>query len=131
MEIFDMHVHAENTPATPKNLLERLSLAGVYGCSVISNQPKEMDAKDGTDFDTRLSEILAWTEGYEDRLIPILWVHPDEEGISAKIEKAAKAGVAAFKVICNNFYVGEQKSMDMLEKIAALDKPVIFHSEVL
>ena len=53
MRIFDMHVHAENTPPSPKNLLERLALAGVYGCSVISNQPLEMDSALGTDFDTR------------------------------------------------------------------------------
>jgi len=131
MEIFDMHVHAENTPPTPKLLLERLALAGIYGCSVISNQPLEMDAEAGTDFDTRLSEILGWTDGYEDRLIPVLWVHPDEDNIREKIGKASEAGVAAFKVICNNFYVGEQKSMDMLEKIAELDKPVMFHSGIL
>ena len=126
-----MHVHAENTPPSPKNLLERLALAGVYGCSVISNQPLEMDSALGTDFDTRLSEILGWTAGYADRLIPVLWVHPYEDNACEKIKKAAEAGVAAFKVICNNFYVGEQKSMDMLEKIAELNKPVIFHSGIL
>ena len=131
MKIFDMHVHAENTPPAPALLLERLALAGVYGCSVISNQPREMDAETGTDFDARLAEVLAWTKGYEDRLIPVLWMHPDEGNISEKISKASKAGVAAFKVICNNFCVGEQKSMDMLEKIAELGKPVIFHSGIL
>lgn len=131
MEIFDMHVHAEATPPAPEQLLARLASAGVCGCSVISNQPRQMNAREGTDFDARLAEILAWTCGYEDRLIPVLWVHPDEDNLQANIQKAADAGVAAFKVICNNFYVGEQKSMDMLEKIASLDKPVIFHSGIL
>ena len=131
MKIFDMHVHAENTPPAPKSLLDSLAKAGVYGCSVISNQPLQMDAKEGTDFDARLAEILAWSKGYEDRIVPVLWIHPDEEDLNAKIQKASDAGVAAFKVICNNFYVGEQKSMDMLEKIASLDKPVIFHSGIL
>ena len=131
MKIFDMHVHAKNTPPKPEKLLEELGKAGVWGCSVISNRPKEMSADTGTDFDTRLKEITEWTMGYGDRLIPILWIHPREEGILEKIDIAANAGVAAFKVICNNFYVGENKSMDMLEKIAALGKPVMFHSGIL
>ena len=131
MKIFDMHVHAKNTTPEPQRLISQLAEAGIYGCSVISNRPKEMTAETGTDFDTRLLEIMSWTRGYEDRLVPILWIHPDEDDILNKIEIAAKAGVAAFKVICNNFYVGENKSMDMLEKIAKLGKPVMFHSGIL
>lgn len=131
MDIFDMHVHAENTPPDPEGLLSRLALAGVQGSSVISNQPIEMDERDGTDFDARLAEVLAWTRGYEDRLVPVLWMHPDEGDVKRKIRRAVDAGVAAFKVICNNFYVGEAKSMDMLEAIAAEGKPVIFHSGIL
>ena len=131
MEIFDMHVHAENTPPAPENLLRNLALAGVSGCSVISNQPLEMDAVLGTDFDARLLEVLSWTRGYEDRLVPVLWMHPYEGDIKNKLKKAKEAGVLAIKIICNNFYVGDQKSMDMLEEVAALELPVIFHSGIL
>lgn len=131
MKIFDMHVHAKNTVPNPERLLSQLSEVGVWGCSVISNMPYEMSPETGSNFETRLAEILNWTRGYEDRLIPILWIHPDEEGILDKISAAAGTGVAAFKIICNNFYVGENKCMDLLEKIAALDKPVMFHSGIL
>ena len=131
MKIFDMHVHAKNTTPQPERLLSQLSEAGVWGCSVISNRPPEMTPETGSDFESRLSEILTWTKGYEDRLIPILWIHPDEEKILDKVSIAADAGVAAFKMICNNFYVGENKSMDVLEKIAALGKPIMFHSGIL
>lgn len=131
MEIFDMHVHAKNTPPQPERLLSELAQAGVSGCCVFSNRPKEMTVEEGTDYKTRLNEILAWTKGYEDRLFPVLWVHPNEEGLDEKIENAVENGVMAFKVICNNFYVGETKSMDMLSKIASLKKPVFFHSGIL
>jgi len=131
MEIFDMHVHAQNTPPAPERLLARLAEAGVYGCSVISNRPPEMTPETGSDFEARLSEVMEWTRGNEDRLIPILWIHPDETDIGDKIQRASEAGVAAFKVICNNFYVGENKSMDMLEKIEKTGKPVMFHSGIL
>ena len=131
MEIFDLHVHAKNTPVEPERLLNELAQAGVSGCCVFSNRPKEENAEQGTDYETRLSETLSWTKGRTDKLFPVLWIHPDEEDIKEKIENAVKQGVMAFKVICNNFYVGENKSMDMLAKIASLKKPVIFHSGIL
>ena len=71
MKIYDMHVHAKNTVPEPERLLSQLEEAGIYGCSVISNRPIEM-GNAGTDFETRLNEILGWTRGYEDRLIPVL-----------------------------------------------------------
>lgn len=131
MKIIDMHVHANGTEPTPELLLARLNEAGVYGCSVISNNPHEMTHHTGSNFEERLAELTAWTNGYEDRLFPVLWVHPDEEGICEKVALAAKAGVVAFKIICNNFYVGDTRSMDLLTRISELDLPVIFHSGIL
>lgn len=131
MKIIDMHVHVQNTAPQPERLLTQLNAAGIYGCSVISNRPCEMTADLGTDFDTRLQEILDWTRGNEDRLFPVMWIHPYEEDICAKVSRAANAGVVAFKIICNNFCVGENKSMDLLSHISELDKPVIFHSGIL
>jgi predicted TIM-barrel fold metal-dependent hydrolase len=130
MKIFDMHIHARTAPPVPELLLSRLADAGIYGCSVISNRPLEMNPETGTDFDARLSQVLEWSRGYEDRIVPILWIHPKETEIKKKICRAVDAGVAAFKVICNNFYVGDPISMDMMEAIAETGKPVIFHSGI-
>ena len=117
MQIFDMHVHSHNVPAAPERLLSELAMAGVSGCCVFSNRPPEMTRDMGTSFEERLDEITSWTRGYEDRLFPVLWIHPDEENLKDNIRRAVDAGVMAFKVICNNFYVGENKSMDMLAEI--------------
>ena len=131
MEIFDMHVHAKKTTPEPERLLRELSMAGVSGCTVLSNKPLEVSCEEGSSCEERMAEIKAWTETHPDRLFPVLWVHPDEEGIVEKIKIAAKTGVMAFKVMCNSFYVGDTKSMDMLAEIARQDKPVIFHSGIL
>ena len=131
MKIIDTHIHASATTPEPQRLLSELEDAGVWGCGILSNRPKEMTADIGTDFDTRLAEVLGWAKGYEDRIFPILWIHPDEEGICEKVKIAAKAGISAFKVICNNFFVGDTKSMDMLASIAEEGKPVLFHSGIL
>ena len=135
MKIFDMHIHAEGTLPCPKNLLGNMAKAGVFGGCVFSSPPYEqgMEASDlgGMDFEDRLAEVLSWCKGYEDRLFPVLWVHPEEKDILSKVEIAARAGIVAFKMICADYYVYEEKPMALLRKIAALDKPVIFHSGIL
>lgn len=131
MKFSDIHIHAENTPADPKHLIENMKKAGMsYGC-VFSNWPYEADNRIGTSFDERLSEVLSWTKGYEDTLFPVMWIHPYEENILENIQKAVDSGICAFKIICTDFYVYEDKSIEVLKKIAKLNKPVFFHSGIL
>ena len=131
MKIFDMHIHAFNTKESPEKLLQEMKQAGIDGGCVFSNWPKRANAELGTDFDTRLNEVLSWTKGHEDRLFPVLWIHPYEENIIENIHIAVKAGIAAFKMICTDFYVYEEECLDVLKEIASLNKPVFFHSGIL
>lgn len=131
MKIYDMHLHSYNKDICPQKLLASLEEAGIYGCCVFSNRPLEASKETGTDFEQRLEELMQWTRGYEDRIIPVLWIHPYEENIIQKIHIAADAGVAAFKIICTDFYIYEEQPMAVLREIAGLNKPVIFHSGIL
>lgn len=131
MKIFDMHIHAFRETPDPKQLLSDMEKAGIFGGCVFSNWPKRANQQLGTDFDARLEEVLGWTRGYEDRLFPVLWIHPYEENIFENIQKAADAGICAFKIICTDFYVYEPQCLAVLRKIADLRKPVIFHSGIL
>ena len=47
MRIFDMHIHAENTPADPKGLLSSMAKAGVFGGCVFSTPPFEQEFAEG------------------------------------------------------------------------------------
>ncbi len=131
MNIYDMHIHALRSEPDPKGLLDKMEQVGIYGGCVFSNWPDRSNAELGTDFDTRLDEVMAWTRGYEDRLFPVLWIHPYEDDIFEKLEKAVDAGVCAFKIICSDFYVFEEQCMAVLRRIAELGKPVFFHSGIL
>ena len=131
MVIFDAHIHAYGTPANPKNLIEEMDKAGVYGCCVFSNAPVENDETTGTCFDDRLNEVLSWQKGFEDRIFPVLWIHPFEENAIEKVKIAVDKGICAFKMICNNYYVSDEKSIALLKEIAKFDKPVFFHSGIL
>ena len=137
MKIYDVHIHARNTTPNPKGLLENMEKAGVFGGCIFSNRPKLSGNRDGTkykygtSFEKRLEEVMCWTKGYEDRLFPILWIHPDEDNIIENIHKAVDSGIDGFKMICNDYFVYEEKSMKVLREIAKLNKPVFFHSGIL
>ena len=131
MKIYDMHIHSFNRPADSKKLLSEMEMAGVYGGCVFSNWPEEANAAFGTPFEDRLSEVLNITRDSDGRLIPVLWIHPYEKDIINKLRIAKDAGIAAFKIICTDFYVYEPAVLDVLREIASLDLPVIFHSGIL
>ena len=131
MKIFDMHIHGNDYAPNPEELLKKLEDAGVWGCCVFSNRPDYDVPEEGTSFDERLTEVLNWSKGYEDRIIPVVWINPYEENIIENIRKAVDMGVCGFKMIPTTYYVYEEKVMEVLQEIANLNKPVIFHSGIL
>ena len=87
MKIYDMHIHSRKGAADPEKLIREMEAVGVYGGCVFSNHPIEGTEPGGSDFDTRIEEALSWTRGYEDRLFPVVWIHPHEENIIENISE--------------------------------------------
>lgn len=131
MKIFDAHIHARSKKPDPQYMLSQMEKAGVYGGCVFSTRPLEFDPVIGLSFEERVSEVLAWSKGYEDRIFPILWIHPYEENIIEKLHIAVEKGICGFKIICGDFYIYEEQCIKVLTEIARLDKPVFFHSGIL
>lgn len=130
MTKFDVHTHLGYSDGE-SDLLMRLDEAGMYGACIFSCPPVEHNPTVGKDFDARLEHVLDFVSRDRERLYPVLWVHPDEPNIIGNIHKAVEAGVAGFKMICNNYYVYEEKSMALIRKIAASGKPIFFHTGIL
>jgi len=131
MKIFDMHIHIMRGDSDPKLLLEHMDEVGVFGGCLMSRPPLEYSEPLGADFESRLQEVLDSCAKAPDRLFPILWIHPDEENALEKVKIAVERGICGFKVICNNFFVYEEKSLELMRLIASLNKPVIFHTGIL
>lgn len=131
MKTFDMHIHIWKDKAEPQDILARMTEAGVYGGCILSRPSLEYDRTIGADFDARLDEVLDFCAYAKDRLFPIMWIHPDEENVLERIRTAVERGVCGFKIICNNFYIYEERCLEMLRLMARLNKPVIFHSGIL
>ncbi len=131
MRIFDAHIHIWDKEDKSKELLDKMSEISVCGGCLFSPPPFENGLDFALDFDERLETVLSWTKKYPDRLFPVLWIHPDEENIERKINISAQKGIMAYKIICNNFHVYEEKSIKILKQISSLNKPVFFHSGIL
>lgn len=131
MEIFDMHIHARNTKPDPEYILSQMEKVGIYGGCIFSSRPLEFDPAIGLSFEDRVNEVLGWVKGYEDRIFPILWIHPYEEDIIEKVHIAVDRGICGFKIICGDFYIYEEQCIKVLTEIAKLNKPVFFHSGIL
>lgn len=136
MKIFDCHIHLEEILPKGEEILSKMAEAGVYGGCVFSYPPMEYSDKYcGKTLVLpalkRAEDVISVTKDYEDRLFPVLWVHPKEKNIVSDVKKAADMGITAFKIICSNFYVYERDSMELLKAIASTGKPVFFHTGIL
>ena len=130
MKIFDMHIHTHGKKCEKDNLLAKMNEIGVFGGCVISTNPIEYSEIDGLDFDKRVQKIIEWKE--DDRLFPVVWIHPFEKDIVEKVKGIKNSGIVALKIICNNFSVSDDKPFDVIKKISKqTDFPIIFHSGIL
>ncbi len=130
MKIYDMHIHADSGEPNADELIYRMESVGIYGGAVLSPEPLESCDGNAT-YEQRIENVLAWTRGYEGRLFPVLWIHPDEPELESRIRDAAARGITGYKMICDNYYVYDERVMRALRVIAELKKPVIFHSGII
>lgn len=129
MRILDGHVHVHDGEPRPAALLERMAAAGVTGGIVISLPPASFGAPRRT-LAQRLDNLMAWV-GSTGTLYPFFWIDPTEKGARKQVDVAAERGVAGFKVICDHFPPGDTRALRVFRRIAALRKPMLFHSGIL
>jgi predicted TIM-barrel fold metal-dependent hydrolase len=77
-----------------------------------------------------LVQVMEWA-AFSDRIIPFYWIDPLEEDAFEQVDKAVAAGIVGFKVICNRHFPGDDRPMQVWERIAKTGKPILFHSGIL
>ena len=131
MEYFDSHVHTEEGRADKEAYLNRLGEAGISGSVVISKPPANFEnLVKPEDPEKRLADVLSFTEKSEN-LYPFYWFDPLEKDADKQIEAAVESGIYGFKVICDRFFPGDERPMEIFRKIAGTGKPILFHSGIL
>lgn len=130
----DCHIHGgfinqspEEIKAGGHKLMADLKSAGMDGAIILSAAPYRAD---GNEPEKRMRDTLDFCAGH-DTLFPFYWVNPTDEDALAQVDRAVELGYDGFKMICTHYEVGCRESMDVLQRIAQKDKPVLFHSGIL
>ena len=129
--ILDCHVHLIKPDLGHQALAAKMKAAGVDGSVLISMPPGCFPTFQGPKgAKERLEHVLAWTKALPNTY-PFFWIDPTEPDAAAQVDLALSMGVDGFKCICNHFYPGDPKAMDIWRKVAAAGKPMLFHSGIL
>ena len=129
--ILDGHIHIMDGPVRAEAFHRRLEEAGVEGGVVISLPPPAFPAvAKPHPFEARLDSLFAWLGGRPE-LYAFMWIDPLEADAFEQVAAAAARGVHGFKVICNRFYAGDDRPMEVFRAIAATGRPILFHSGIL
>ncbi len=132
--IFDGHIHIHAGKANRPAFQDGLAMAGVSGGLVISESPncfrKGAPSGDAADARKRLDGLFERTHGILE-LYPFFWIDPLEEDAEEQVTLACGYGVQGFKIICDRYYPYDSRPMEIIRKIAAKGKPILFHSGIL
>ena len=137
--IIDCHVHTNPAPQSREELIEQLDIAGIDRMVLLSMHPASFyreSKKEGEIFgkpvspNEALAQVMEWV-AFSNRIIPFFWIDALEEDAFEQVDKAVAAGIAGFKVICNRHFPGDERPMQVWERIAKANKPILFHSGIL
>ncbi|MCL2066797.1 MAG: amidohydrolase [Treponema sp.] len=137
--IIDCHVHTNPAPGSKEELIKQLDTAGIDRMILLSYHPASFYRRDSSDGEIfakpiapadSLFQVMEWA-AFSKRIIPFFWIDPLEEDAFDQVDKAVAAGIAGFKVICNRHFPGDEKPMQVWERISKANKPILFHSGIL
>ena len=129
--ILDGHIHIHDDSTDWNKFREALRQAGFDGGLVCSLHPEVHSCfGESGPYRDRIENVMSLARTL-DNIYPFFWIDPAEKDALDQVDYAVSQGIAGFKVICSKFYPGEAFAMEVFAKIAALGKPILFHSGIL
>jgi predicted TIM-barrel fold metal-dependent hydrolase len=137
--LIDCHVHTNSTPESKEDLIRQLDAAGVDRIVLLSFHPASFAPRPGHESAAwgkpaapaaALAQVMEWA-AFSNRIIPFYWIDPLEKDAFDQVDRAVAAGIGGFKVICNRHFPGDDRPMQVWERIARAGKPILFHSGIL
>ena len=131
--MLDSHIHIMNmNPPQPDRLEHVFSQLGLTGGVLISAPPAcfTREKAGPSDVQDRLDLVLAWCNGRPD-WFPFFWIDPLDASAADQVAVAVAAGIAGFKIICNQAEPDHPAVLDTARRIAAAGRPLLFHSGIL
>lgn len=126
--MLDGHIHIRTGSVERTQLIKRLDKVKIKGGLLISIQPETDGSAD--DYEERLDILFEWM-GDDPHYFPFFWIDPLAVDAVDQTKAALNRNVAGFKIICDRFYPGDEKCLEICRIAAAAGKPVLFHSGIL
>ena len=131
---FDCHVHTRPNSIrygdiehfNHKEFMGDLKKAGLDGAAIYSLSPT-MFGEYSLEF--RMNSALEICKASEN-LFPFFWINPLEEGALEQVDIAVEKGYVAFKMIPTFYRIDSDEAMAVIEKIASVGKPIMFHTGI-
>ena len=127
--IFDTHMHIGEGPVNKSDFAGKLKIAGVDGGVILSLPPSSFIRKRSYTVGERLDNLFSWAEACPN-LYPFFFIDPTEEDAKEQVELACGRGAFGFKIICNHFFPGDSRAIEVYKAIAKAGKPILFHSGI-
>ncbi|MBR5517594.1 MAG: amidohydrolase family protein [Clostridia bacterium] len=131
--IFDCHIHTRVETKyggiydfNHKEFIADMKAAGIDGGAVYSLSPwryADLSLED------RMNSALEVCKVSEN-LFPFFWIDPLAENALEQVDIAVEKGFDAFKMIPTFYRIDDDKPMAVIEKIASVGKPIMFHSGI-
>ncbi len=128
--ILDAHIHIWEGPIEKSDFARKLRAGGMDGAVLLSLPPGSFLRKGDYNTAERLDNLFSWAESCP-HLYPFFRIDPTEEDAKEQVEIACRRGVSGFKIVCNHFFPGESRAMEVYREIAKAGKPILFHSGIL
>lgn len=109
------------------SLLNKMKEGGIDGGVILSVNPLTFK---NWSTEKRLKDVMSACDG-ADTLYPFYWINPLEEDAVSQVDQAVSAGIKGFKMTCSEYLPSSTACMDVLNRIAQVNKPVLFHSGIL
>ena len=129
--IFDGHIHIGEGNQNREDFHQALLTAGVGGGIVISLPPSSFSNNARLRCaEERIDNLFYWVGSHPD-LYPFFWIDPLDNDALEQVVLAVDRGVKGFKVICDRFYPGSERALDVFRAVASVRRPILFHSGIL
>jgi len=130
--ILDCHIHLFGKEDNKEEFLKRVGQCDIDGGVLISIPPRDFGGLEPgmPGAKKRVEHLMQWAEVGEN-FYPFFWIDPTEPDALEQVEFAISKGVKGFKVICFDFYPGDERAMPVYTAIAKHNKPILFHSGIL
>lgn len=128
MDIFDFHIHVQNT-TDPTEITDFLNQIGAKKGAILGTDHGNWGKAHGTQLSNQ--DVARIVASVPDRLVGIASVHPDSPCPVEDLEKAACLGLRGLKLYPHSgFYPNTDRLYDVYALAQQLDLPVLIHTGI-